>query len=76
MTPTSKRPQYEMQQPCLTARISGYVIMTLRSLSSYFSNNSYLEYLATGSTRDIEDCPSQRVPVRNTCTRYLDLISL
>ena len=50
-----------LQACCWTSRISGYVIMTLRSLSSYFSNNSYLEYLATGSNRDTEDCPSQRV---------------
>ena len=50
--------------------------MTLRSLSSYFSNNSYLKYLATGSKRDTEDCPSQRVPVRTICTRYLNMISL
>ena len=50
---------------------SGNVIMTLCSLRCYFSNNnSYLQYPATGSnSRDTEDCPSQRVRVRTTCTR-------
>ena len=57
MTPKSKRPQYEILQPCLTARILGYVIIwPWRSLSYYFSNNSYLKHLATGSKRDTEDC--------------------
>ena len=27
MTPTSEIPEYEILQPCLTARISGYVII-------------------------------------------------
>ena len=67
MIPRSKIPQYEILQPrCSTTRISGYVIVTLRSLSSYFSNNSYLKYVTTGSKRDTQGCPSQRVQVRTT----------
>ena len=44
--------------------------MTLCSLSSYLSNNSYPKYFATDPGKDTEDCLSQCVPVRTTCTRY------
>ena len=74
--PRSKRPQYEILPSCwLTTRISGCVNVTL-SLSSCFSNNSYFEYLATGSKKYSEDCNSQRVRVRTVCPRYLDMVGL
>ena len=65
--------RFYIQPCCVKTRISKYVIIALRSLSSHFSENSYhIKCLATGSKRDTEDSgPSERVRIRNKCNGNL-----
>ena len=77
MTLRPKRRQYEIVQPgCFTTRISGYVIITIHSLSSHFSNKFYFLLTVPREIRKTVLLDVYKYLLNVYQVQYMDMISL